>query len=50
MRALTGRMTVAELQIEMEIQALRERVSQLEAAVRDLTAALAPRPIDLSEQ
>jgi hypothetical protein len=39
MRQITSRMTVSELQIEMEIQALRERVAKLEAIVRDLTAA-----------
>jgi hypothetical protein len=43
-------MTVAELQIEMEIQALRERVSKLEEIVRDLTAAPQFPAIDLSEE
>lgn len=37
MRQLTDRMTVTELQIEMEIQAVRERVSKLEALVRELS-------------
>ena len=39
MRQLTDRMTVAELQLEMEIQALRVRVSELETVVRGLSAA-----------
>jgi hypothetical protein len=39
MRQLTDRMTVGELQLEMELQSLRVRVAELEAAVAALGAA-----------
>lgn len=39
MRQISERMTVPELQLEMEIQSLRVRVAELESAVKDLRAA-----------
>ena len=40
MKQITGRMTGTEIQIEMEIQALRTRVADLEQAMRDLSSRL----------
>ena len=41
MKQISGRMSGTEIQIEMEIQALRQRVSALEAELQGLRRALA---------
>ncbi len=39
MKQISARMSMNEIQLEMEIQSLRVRVAELEAAVRELIAA-----------
>ncbi|WP_019875274.1 hypothetical protein [Sporichthya polymorpha] len=38
MKQISARMSMNEIQLEMEIQSLRVRVAELEAAVRELLA------------